>query len=75
MLEKLISLFSGGTGALVGNVVTFVGVVAALTPAAVFLISDKGAEVLVTITYRDAAFWGGVIAAQLFLAWLTRRGS
>ncbi len=74
MLEKVISLFTGGAGAAIGNAATFIGVAAALTPMAIFLVSDRGHEVFVTITYRDAAFWGAMFAVNLALAWLTRRG-
>lgn len=73
MLEKLISLFSGGAGAAISNVATFVGIVAALTPLAVFLVSDNSKAILIEITYRDAAFWGAIIAGMLAMAWLNRR--
>lgn len=75
ILKGLINIFSGGAGAAVGNGLTLVGVVAALTPAAIFLVSDKGNQVFVEITYRDAAFWGAMLAVNIIIAWMTRRNS
>ena len=73
ILAGLIKIFSGGAGAAVSNIATFLGVVAALTPLAVFIVSDKSKEVLIEISYRDAAFWGAILAGMLLMAWLNRR--
>jgi hypothetical protein len=75
LLKGLISIFSGGAGAVVGNIVTLGSVLAALAPLALFLTSDKSNAVFVTVSYRDAAFWGVMFAAMLTVAWMTRRSS
>lgn len=75
ILKGVISIFSGGAGAAVGSVATLVGVVAALAPLGIFLISDKSNEVFVSVTYREGAFWGAVIAINLVVAYLTRRST
>lgn len=75
IFKGLVNIFSGGAGAAVGNVASFIGVVAALTPAAIFLASDKANEVFVSFTYRELAVVGAVIAVNIMIAWATRRGA
>lgn len=74
MLEKLINLFTGGVGGALGTAATFAGIIAALAGPAAFIFHDRN-EVLIVVHVGDAAFWGLIIAANLFVAWLTRRGS
>lgn len=73
LLKLLGGLFSGGAGAAVGTVATVAGIIAAMSPLAIFLISDKSNEVFISVTYREASFWGAVIAVNLLVAYLTRR--
>jgi hypothetical protein len=73
LLKLLGGLFSGGAGAAVGTVATIAGIIAALSPLAIFLLSDKSNEVFISVTYREGAFWGGVVAVNLLVAYLTHR--
>ena len=73
ILKGLIGIFSGGAGAAVGSVATLVGVIAALAPLGIFLVSDKSYEVFISVTYREGAFWGAVVAVNLLVAYLTHR--
>ena len=75
ILKGLANIFSGGAGAAVGNLATLVGVIAALSPLALFLASDKSEQVFVSVTYREAAFWGAIIAVNIGIAWMTRRNA
>lgn len=75
LIGKLAGIFSGGAGAAVGTVATVAGILAALSPLAIFLVSSKGNEVFVSVTYREAAFWGTMIAVNLYVAYLTRRNA
>lgn len=75
LLGKLAGLFTGGAGAVVGSVATALGVITALAPAALYLTSAKSNEVFVSVTYREAAFWGAIIAVNLLVAYWTRRNA
>lgn len=75
LLGKLAGVFTGGAGAAVGTVATLVGVIAALSPVAIFLTSTKSNEIFVSVSYREAAFWGAVIAVNLLVAYLTKRNA
>jgi hypothetical protein len=75
LLKVLGGLFSGGAGAAVGTVATLVGIIAALAPVGIFLVSDKSNEIFISVTYREGAFWGAVGAINLLVAYLTRRNA
>lgn len=76
LLGNLLKIFTGGAeglGSKVGNVVTTVSVVAAMSPLVMAFFKNRE-EVLVTVTVGDAAFWGAIIAAQLIIANVSKRG-
>lgn len=75
ILKGIANIFSGGAGAAVGSLATLVGIIAALAPLGIFLISDKSNEVFISVTYREGAFWGSVVAINLLVAYLTRRNA
>ena len=70
ILKTLLGLFTGKAGESIGGAVSIAAqiaaVVAAIAPIALWLSNNKE-DVFITITYGDVAFWGALIAAQLFL--------
>lgn len=75
ILKGLVNIFTGGAGAAVGTAATVAGVVVALAPVGIFLMSDKSEQVFISVTYREAAFWGAMIAVNLLVAWMTKRNA
>jgi hypothetical protein len=63
-------IFTGKAGEQIGGAVSvaaqLAALVAALTPIALWLSSNKD-EVFISLTYGDLAFWGTLVAANLFL--------
>ena len=72
MIGKLLSLFSGGATGIVATGVVNVASLLALAPAAVWFVENKDG-VLVTITWGEAAVFGGIIAAFIKLAHYTTK--
>ena len=76
ILKLIFGFLTGGSSgaSAVGNVVTMGGVLVALTPVALWFLGHRD-DILVTITFSDAAFWGAIIAVQLLIANYSRRGA
>ena len=74
-LDGVSALITGGAHGVsaIGNAVTFAGILAALSPIAFWLMGHKE-ETMIEISYGDAVFWGTIIAVQLLIANISRRG-
>jgi hypothetical protein len=76
LLGALKGFFSAGIGGAVGNGVANVTALAALAPAAIWLISNKDAEaVTFSFTYGQLALIGGVLFFLVKIVHYTRAGS
>lgn len=64
----LAKLFGGVAGAAITNVGTVAAILAALGAAAMWLTGSAGEQVFITITYREAAFWFGILAIMVLVA-------
>lgn len=74
-LSWLIKIFSGNAvGNAVGKAATSIGVIAALAPLAIWLVANKD-EQFICISYGELAFFGGILAMNLLIAYSTRAGS
>ncbi|MRR51280.1 MAG: hypothetical protein EG825_10255 [Rhodocyclaceae bacterium] len=70
ILQLLAGILTGKAGEQIGGAVSVAAqvaaLVAALAPIALWLGGHKD-DVFITLTYGDLAFWGFLIAAQVFL--------
>lgn len=70
LLQILMGVLTGKAGEQIGGAVSvaaqLAALVAAVTPVVVWLTANKE-ETFITLTYGDLAFWGTLIAANLFL--------
>lgn len=69
IIKGLLGLFTGGAstaGGAVANVAAWVALIAALTPAALWLMGHKDV-VFVSVTYGEAGFWGTIIGVLVFV--------
>lgn len=70
LLKLLVGVFTGGAGTQIGGAVSvaaqWVAVIAAITPVALWLGSNKDA-VFITLTYGELAFWGTMLAVQVLV--------
>lgn len=70
LLQLLAGIFTGKAGEQIGGAVSvaaqLAALVAALTPIALFLSNSKD-EVFISLTYGDLAFWGVLIAVNIFM--------
>lgn len=76
ILQFLIGLVTGKSGATVGGAVSvaaqFAAAVAALVPLALWIAGNKN-EVFITLTYGDLVFWGGLALVHLMVLRLVHR--
>lgn len=63
----LASLFGGKIGAAVSDIAILGAVLSAIGAALMWIVSDKGNAIFVSITYRDAFFWFGILAVIVLI--------
>lgn len=58
----LASLFGGKLGTVVSDLAVTGALISAIGAGAMWIVSDKGNEIFVSISYRQAMFWFTIIA-------------
>lgn len=72
MLDIIKGILNGSVANGVGKLASLIGVIAALTPAAIWFAAHKEESFLV-VTYGQLVFWGSMMALLVIVAYKARR--